>query len=65
MFTCKTCAITKPSDDFRVHKKANLRWACAGINYAKRDLSDADLLALCSDVMAWIGRRIEAVQALP
>lgn len=39
----------------------NLRWVCADINYAKRDLTDAELIALCGDVMQWIGQRIQEV----
>jgi hypothetical protein len=39
----------------------NLQWVCAAANLAKRDLTDADFVALCGDVMAWIGRRIQAV----
>jgi CRISPR/Cas system Type II protein with McrA/HNH and RuvC-like nuclease domain len=42
---------------------SNLRWVCAAINYAKRDMSDAELQALCADVMAWIGRRIAEVHS--
>lgn len=43
---------------------ANLRWVCPEVNYAKRDMTDAELLALCADCMAWIGRRIAAVEAI-
>lgn len=43
---------------------ANLQWLCEAANLAKRDLTDAEFTALCADVMAWIGRRIEAVEAL-
>jgi 5-methylcytosine-specific restriction endonuclease McrA len=42
----------------------NMRWVCAGINYAKRDLDDESLIALCADVMAWSGRRIARQNAL-
>lgn len=42
----------------------NLQWLCEAANLAKRDLTDAEFTALCADVMAWIGRRIEAVEAL-
>lgn len=42
----------------------NLRWVCAEINYAKRDLTDDQLVALCGEVMNWIGRRIESVESL-
>lgn len=40
----------------------NLRWVCPEINYAKRDMSDRELLALCSDCMGWIGERIDMVE---
>jgi 5-methylcytosine-specific restriction endonuclease McrA len=43
---------------------ANLQWLCVAANLAKRDLTDAEFAALCGDVMAWIGRRIAAVEAL-
>lgn len=42
----------------------NLRWVCTEANLAKRELSDAEFAALCSDVMRWIGERIAAVEAL-
>jgi len=42
----------------------NLRWVCTEANLAKRELSDAEFLALCSDVMAWIGNRIAMVEAI-
>lgn len=37
---------------------SNLRWVCQEVNLAKRDLTDAELVALCVDVMSWIGERI-------
>lgn len=37
---------------------SNLQWVCAEANLAKRNLTDAEFLALCSDVMRWIGERI-------
>lgn len=40
----------------------NLRWVCAEANLAKRDLSDAEFLALCSDAMTWIGERISLAE---
>ncbi len=43
---------------------ANLRWTIREVNRAKRDLSDAEFLAICSDAMRWIGRRIEMVDRL-
>lgn len=43
----------------------NLRWLCAEANLARRELSDAEFAALCSDVIHWIGQRIALVDALP
>lgn len=43
---------------------SNLRWLCTEANLALRELSDAEFLALCSDVMRWIGERIAKVEAL-
>ncbi len=42
----------------------NLRWVCTEANLAKRELSDAEFVALCSDVMRWIGERIAMVEAM-
>lgn len=42
----------------------NLRWVCNEANLAKRDLTDAEFAVLCSDVMSWIGRRIELVEVI-
>jgi len=42
----------------------NLRWLCTEANLALRELSDAEFVALCSDVMRWIGERIAMVDAL-
>jgi hypothetical protein len=42
----------------------NLRWLCKEANLARRELSDEEFLALCGDVMRWIGRRIAVVDAL-
>lgn len=42
----------------------NLQWLCESVNLAKRDLTDAEFLALCGNVMAWIGRRIAQVDAV-
>lgn len=39
---------------------ANLRWVCQEANLMKRDMTDAELLAICQDFMRWIGERIEA-----
>lgn len=43
------------------HEIANLRWLCHEANLAKRALSDAEFIALCGDVMHWIGKRIQQV----
>lgn len=42
----------------------NLRWLCTEANLARRDLSDAEFMALCSEVMRWIGERIQMVEDL-
>ena len=42
----------------------NLRWLSKAANLARREFSDTEFIALCSDVMAWIGRRIAAVNAI-
>lgn len=42
----------------------NLRWVCNEANLAKREMSDEEFAALCSDVMRWIGERIAKVEAL-
>lgn len=43
---------------------SNLRWVTHTANFAKRDLTDSEFLALCTNVMRWIGERIAAVEAL-
>lgn len=43
---------------------ANLQWVTREANRAKRDMTDAEFLALCCDAMRWIGRRIEAAEAI-
>lgn len=43
---------------------SNLRWLCTEANLARRELSDAEFVALCSDVMAWIGQRIAEVERI-
>lgn len=43
----------------------NLQWLCEVANLAKRDLTDTEFANLCAEVMAHIGRRIAAVDALP
>ena len=40
----------------------NLQWLCREANIAKRAMTDDEFIALCSDVMRWIGERIAAVQ---
>ena len=44
---------------------SNLQWVCKEANIAKRHMTDAEFVALCSDVMNWIGRRIQLVEDLP
>ena len=39
----------------------NLRWLCKEANLARRELSDAEFVVLCRDVMRWLGERIQAV----
>jgi 5-methylcytosine-specific restriction endonuclease McrA len=46
------------------HELNNLRWVTAAANRAKRDLTDAEFLALCLSVARWIGERIQAVEAI-
>jgi len=41
----------------------NLRWLCNEANLAKRALSDEQFILLCSDCMAWIGKRIAMMDA--
>lgn len=38
---------------------SNLRWVCREVNLARREMSDADFIKLCKDVMSWIGQRID------
>lgn len=42
----------------------NLRWICAEVNLAKRNLTEDEFSRLCKDVMEWIGRRIELVEGM-
>jgi CRISPR/Cas system Type II protein with McrA/HNH and RuvC-like nuclease domain len=42
----------------------NLRWVTHEVNFAKRDLTDDEFIALCGNVMRWIGRRIEMVEQI-
>ena len=46
------------------HQSSNLRWLCHEANLAKRALTDAQFIALCGEVMAWIGKRIQMVEEL-
>lgn len=39
----------------------NLQWLCQEANLAKRDMTDEQFVALCADVMRWIGERIALV----
>jgi 5-methylcytosine-specific restriction endonuclease McrA len=38
----------------------NLQWLCEDANLAKRAMTDAEFAALCGEVTAWIGARIDA-----
>ena len=42
----------------------NLQWVCVEANLAKRELSETEFVSLCSDVMRWIGERINEVSKL-
>lgn len=44
---------------------ANLQWLCEDVNLAKRALTDAEFVAICGDVMAWIGQRIASLNKEP
>lgn len=37
------------------HDIGNLQWTCPEANYAKRDLSEAEFIQLCRDVVAHVG----------
>lgn len=37
---------------------SNLRWVCKEVNFARRELTDTEFIALCNDVMSWIGQRL-------
>ena len=39
---------------------SNLQWTTAEANRAKRDLTDIEFHALCTDSVRWIGQRIDA-----
>ncbi len=41
----------------------NLRWVCPEVNILKRNLTDDELLSVCSDVMSWIGKRIKEFES--
>lgn len=45
-------------------EQSNLRWLCKEANLALRELSDAEFVALCSDVMRWIGERIALLESI-
>jgi len=38
----------------------NLQWLSREVNMAKRDMTDAEFIAMCANVMSFIGQRIEA-----
>lgn len=42
----------------------NLQWVSAAANLAKRDLTQAEFVALCDSVMRWLGERIAMVDAM-
>jgi 5-methylcytosine-specific restriction endonuclease McrA len=42
----------------------NLQWVTPLANRAKRDLTDAEFLALCQACARWIGERIAAVESI-
>jgi 5-methylcytosine-specific restriction endonuclease McrA len=42
----------------------NLQWVCREVNFAKRNLTDAEFTVLCADVMRWIGHRISLAHGL-
>lgn len=42
----------------------NLRWLAREVNMVKRNLTDAEFILLCADVMQVIGERIAMVDAL-
>lgn len=42
----------------------NLQWTTAEANRSKRDLTDAEFLALCQDAVRWIGERIDEVDRI-
>lgn len=46
------------------HELTNLQWVTAKVNRAKRDLTDAEFLALCRSCARWIGERIDAVDSI-
>jgi 5-methylcytosine-specific restriction endonuclease McrA len=42
----------------------NLRWLAREVNMVKRNLTDAEFIILCADVMRVIGERIEMVDGM-
>ena len=43
---------------------SNLQWVTHAANRVKRDLTDAEFLALCQDCARWIGMRIQMVEQI-
>jgi 5-methylcytosine-specific restriction endonuclease McrA len=43
----------------------NLRWLAREVNMVKRNLTDAEFIILCSDVMRIIGERIAMIDKIP
>lgn len=43
---------------------SNLQWLCEDANLAKRALTDKEFIALCGDVMRWLGERIQMMNDL-
>jgi len=44
------------------NRPENLRWVTKAVNMAKRDMPDAEFVAMCSNVMRWIGTSIQMVE---
>lgn len=42
----------------------NLQWVAPSVNLAKRDMTDAEFVAMCANVMTWLGERIAHVERL-
>ena len=43
---------------------ANLRWLCIEANMSKRAMHDDEFIAMCRDVMSFIGQRIQSVSEI-